>query len=407
MNILLITNNLYPTGGDWTYVDSISKLYKQHGHNVYLWGQYNDKNIYHDHEEFFVGYLDREGSRNKLLSAISIVKRAIHSKEAADKITEYLEKIHIDIVQLNSINIGLTPSIIEAIHKKNIPIVWRILDYKMICPTTNMLRDNRVCELCRNGNYINCIKTKCKNKSLRDSIVVALETWYNRRKDNYGIVDTYLFQNLFTKLKYTEWGFPIKDAFVVNNPYDVSKIQPNYNSDGFVLYFGRTDPSKGVMTILKAAKQDRNIRYVIVGKGSQDIKIQSYIRENNLLNVEFLGPKWGEEMDDIIDKASIVIVPSEWYEPSPYVVLQAFAHGKPVVGSRMGGIPEMITEMETGLLFEAGNETNLLEKIQVVLDNTELRSILGRNARKEVELNYSPENYYNKTIELFNRLINR
>lgn len=405
MNILLITNNLYPTGGDWTYIKSIADLYESKGHTVYMWGMSNDKNVYHKNEEYFVGHINRQASRKKYTDALRLIKRSIYSKEAYEKLSAFLRHYKIDIAQIDSINIGLTPAVIEALYDNKIPIVWRVMDYKMICPTIHLMRDNKVCEDCFGGKYYKCIMNRCKNGSLADSIVVAMETFINRHKPYYKHVNMMSFQNHFTHRLYERWNFPINEAVVINNPYDVSNIKPNYEDKNYVLFFGKTDSNKGVMTLLKTASRNRDIKYVIVGVGSEDEKLKSYIDEEQLTNVDFKGPVWGEAMDSIIDKCAFVVVPSEWYEPSPYVILQAFAHGKPVIGSNLGGIPELVKDGNNGYLFEAGNIDDLSAKITNLYNCKTNITEMGINARRDVECLYSPDLYYDLSMNMFKSLI--
>ena len=75
----------------------------------------------------------------------------------------------------------------------------------------------------------------------------------------------------------------------------------------------------------------------------------------------------------MIDRAAVVVVPSEWYENCPMSVLEAMAYGKPVVGSRMGGIPELVEDGKTGLLFEAGNVNELTSVLDRLMSSAELR----------------------------------
>lgn len=405
MNILLITNNLYPSGGDWTYVKSIADIYQKQGHKVFLWGQKNEKNTYHENEEFFVENVNAQDSRGKYLSAISILKRSIYSKESFEKLTLFLEKFRIDVAQINSINIGLTPSVIEALYSKHIPILWRILDYKPICPTIHLMRNNVVCEDCIGGKYYKCVLKKCKNNSLSDSIAVALETFININKSYYKHVNALSFQNFFTRNVFEKWKFHINDSYVINNPYEVSSIPPNYNVGDYVLYFGKTDENKGVMTLLKSAIINKDIKYVIVGVGAQDKLITSFIEDNHLDNVSFVGPKWGVEMEDLIDNCAFVVVPSEWYEPSPYVILQTYAHGKTLIASDIGGIPEMVKNNVTGLLFEPHNVKDLADKIRFLFEKKELIVDYGKSGRKYVEDEFSPDKYYKKTMDVFKKMI--
>ena len=404
MNILLVTNNLYPTGGDWTYVDSVAKLYKQRGHKVYLWGRKNEKNIDKSFEDYYVEALDLT-SRNKILSSYKLLIGSIYSKEAERQMNRFLNDFKIDIVQLNSINIGLTPSIINPIYKAGIPIVWRIIDYKPLCPNIYMMRGDIVCEECKGHHFINCIKHKCKNGSLKDSLAIALETFIYTKRKEYQLVDLVSFQNHFTCEKYKEWGFPINKSVVDVNPYDASTVTPNYTPGDYVLFFGRYVRPKGVLTILKSAKLNPKIKYVFVGKGDLEEEMREYVKAERLSNVEILGPAWGGEMDDIIKKCSVVISASEWYEPSSYVALQAFANGKPVIASKMGGVPEMVKHNYSGMLFNAGDYEELAEVTRDLFNNPQKVEKLGRNARQEIEVEYSPELYYQRTIKLFEELI--
>lgn len=406
MNILLVTNNLYPTGGDWTYVNSVAQLYRSRGHNVYLFGKRNDRNIDKTYESYYVNGITDDDVKNKVVLFYKVLKNSIYSKEAYRKIGIFLDEFKIDIVQLNSINIGLTPSIINAIKERQIPIVWRILDYKPICPTIYLRYKNEICEDCKGGKYWKCFHKKCKNNSYVDSAAVALESFFYSKRDEYSKVDIFSFQNEFMRRKYIEWGIDEKKTVSINNPYDVSRLQSGSNEGKYVLYFGRLDKPKGVLTFLDAAKECRDIPFVIVGKGDEEELIKSRIKEEAISNVSFLGPIWGEEMERIIDESKLVVVPSEWYEPSPYVVLQSFAHNKPVIASNIGGLPEMVEDDYNGLLFEPRNSSDLSMKIKKIYFDNSLSAQMGENARKTVEERFSPDEYYKKTMELFEKIMN-
>lgn len=405
MNILLVTNNLYPTGGDWTYVDSVAKIYKQHGHNVFLWGRKNEKNVVKTYENYYVDTLDLN-NRNKLVSSFKLLKGSIYSNHAERQMARFLNDFRIDIVQLNSINIGLTPSIINPIHNAGIPIVWRIIDYKPICPNIYLMRGDVVCEECKGHKFFNCIRNKCKNDSLKDSFAVALETFVYSKRKEYSYVDMVSFQNQFTRNLYKQWNFPIKESVVDVNPYDASLTVPDYSVGDYVLYFGRYVRPKGVLTILKSAKLNPDIKYVFVGKGDMEDQMKEYVSSENLRNVIIEGPVWGNEMDEIIKKSKFVISASEWYEPSSYVALQSFSNGKPIIASRMGGVPEIVRDNYSGCLFEAGNVEELAEVTRKLCYSPEEVEKMGRNARHELEQEYSPELYYQKTINMFEKLIN-
>ena len=110
-------------------------------------------------------------------------------------------------------------------------------------------------------------------------------------------------------------------------------------------------------------------------------------------------------MEPIIKDCEFVVVPSEWHEPSPYVVLQSFSYGKPVVAANMGGLSDLVTNNVNGLLFQAGNANNLSEKINSLLHDKESIQEMGTKARNILETKYSPERYYIDTMNIFKRLI--
>lgn len=404
MKILLVTNHLYPTGGDWTYVSSVLNLYRSYGHEVYLFGKKDKRNKDQSYESYYVEGVTNRDMRNKLVYAFNILKKNIYSLESYKKMGEFLDSFPIDIVQLNNINIGLTPSIINAIKERNIPIVWRVLDYKIICPTIYLRCGTEICESCKGGHYINCVINRCKNNSVFDSIAVALETWFYSHRKEYSKVDIFSFQNDFMRKKFVEWGLDENKMVSINNPYDATSVSSTQGIGEYVLYFGRLDKPKGVLTFLETAKINRDIKYIIVGKGEEENTINEEIKKNNLNNVFFRGPVWGEEMETIIEQSRFVVVPSEWHEPSPYVVLQSFSHSKPVIASRVGGLPEMITDGEDGYLFKAGDVDELAKTIRELFFNNELVLSMGKKARIKVETNYSPDLYYKETMKLFNRL---
>jgi glycosyltransferase involved in cell wall biosynthesis len=98
-------------------------------------------------------------------------------------------------------------------------------------------------------------------------------------------------------------------------------------------------------------------------------------------------------------------LPSQWYENSPSTIYESFALGKPVIGSRIGGIPELIEDGVNGLLFEPANVEDLAEKIKYLYHHPLLAQKMGISARKKVEEKYSEEEYYKKLLGIYDNLI--
>jgi glycosyltransferase involved in cell wall biosynthesis len=98
-----------------------------------------------------------------------------------------------------------------------------------------------------------------------------------------------------------------------------------------------------------------------------------------------------------------LVLPSEWYENAPVSVLEAFAQGKPVIAARIGGIPELVIDGETGLLFEPGNAEDLRAKIEFLLTNPDLAREMGKKARARAESTYGAAEHYRQLLATYER----
>jgi len=134
-----------------------------------------------------------------------------------------------------------------------------------------------------------------------------------------------------------------------------------------IVYFGRLSEIKGLWTLIEAARllgSSADIQINIIGEGPLKQSLEHRVRSLQLKNVSFLGYMNGESLFKEIKNSMFAILPSEWYENNPMSVLEAFALGKPVIGSRIGGIPELVKDNETGLTFDPGNVEDLYSKME-------------------------------------------
>jgi len=409
MNILLANWSWFPSGGDWTYIDSICKLYTEKGHTIIPFSQQDNRNLDTPYSKYFVSKIDYESINKKknLNNSIQVVTKAIYSFEAKRNLEQLLNENQVDIVQLNIINNSLTPSIIKACKDRNIPIVWRILQYKPICPNAYFYSKEKICESCKVKKYYMCTLKKCVKKSYSASLVATIESYLYSVVKYYDYVDLFLFQGNFSRNKFVEYGIDKNKTFIVGNPLELKDIHPVYNNENFILFFGRLEKIKGVSTLLQAMKFLPDIKLKIIGIGNDESTFIEYVKSNNLENIEFLGHRWHAELNNILVKAAFVVVPSEWYEVSPYSIIQSFAYGKPVIGSNLAGISDLIENNVNGLLFEPGDSDALKDKIRFLFYNQALIKEFGQKARAKIEKFHSSEFYYNQTISEFHKLLNK
>ena len=194
---------------------------------------------------------------------------------------------------------------------------------------------------------------------------------------------------------------PAEKIQVLHNGIDINKYQPTYCDQGYALYFGRLSREKGIETLLKAHhKLSGSLPLKIVGTGP----IETVLRKK-YPGAEFLGYKSGLELSTLIANAAFTVVPSEWYENCSMVILESMASGKPVIGSRIGGIPEQIEDAKTGFLFKMGNVEELSQKIAQLATDKSLRLRFGKDARKKIETEYSLDEHCQKLENIYKNLI--
>jgi len=182
---------------------------------------------------------------------------------------------------------------------------------------------------------------------------------------------------------------------------DLDSYPVRYDSDDYFVYYGRLSAEKGVRVLLQAFSGVKKQKLKIIGTGPGKNNLKKLSEELDLDRwVEFTGPVYGDDLKKLVSGAQFVVVPSEWYDNSPLVIYESLAMGKPVVGSKMGGIPELIKHGEDGYIFESGNINELKEILgKIIGDKTQL-SKMGRAAREKAEKIFDPDKHY-REIMLF------
>jgi len=402
MNILVVNWTWYPSGGDWTYVENICKLYKQNGHKIIPFSMKDERNYFTEYSKYFIEKIDyKELYKDiSILNGIKTLKKSIYSNEAKYKIKWLLEENRIDLVHLNNVHHYITPSILSVIKKFKIPIIWTVHDYTFLCPENVFINNGNICEKCKGGYFYHCVIDRCKKKSYLASFLAALDNYIYKFLDYYSCIEYFICPSSFIYNKFKEFGFYQDKLIQIYNCYDFDKREIskekeiNISNEKYIVFVGRLEKIKGVNTLLKAMKNIPDVKLKIIGNGAQEIQLKKYKDLNNLHNVEFLGKREKEEVLEIVRKSLFIICPSEWYEVLGFVIIEAMLLGKPVIGSRIGAIPELVIENLTGLLFDAANAGELSEKIVKLYYNNELISKYGQNAKYHISNIVSFENHF-------------
>lgn len=411
MNILLVNTFHYNRGGDCIYTFELANLLGSKRHKVVHFAMEHPFNFTSEYSGYFVPEIDlAEELKKKSFSAgVRVLKRTIYSNLAKKKLSGLLDNHRVDIAHIQNIHGHITPSIFHLLKKKNIPIVWTLHDYFLLCPNSSFYSKNRVCEACKGNKFYNVVINKCRKNSFAASFIVMFEEYIHRLLGLLKIVDYFITPSRFMRDKFIQYGFPVDKIMHIPNFININKNNET-EQDGeetYILYGGRLSYEKGLKTLIRAFSLVKGTRLLIAGDGPLRQKLEEEVDENRWSRIEFTGHQNRETLLKLIRGAIFVTLPSECYENFPYTILEAFAEAKPVLGSQIGGIPELVKHRETGLLFEPGNAHDLAEKIKWLLDHPEERREMGMRARELVLEKYNPHLHYKQLIKIYKKALER
>lgn len=402
MKILLINKYFYLKGGSERYFFNLARLLESRGHEVVYFSMRDGRNRPCPQERYFIEPVDYDGPlsrRDRWRQARDL----LYSREAKRKLSALIEAEKPDLAHLHNIHHQLSPSIIDALKRRSVPMVMTLHDYKMVCPVYTLFRDGRACEECRHGRYYRCFLHRCTKGSAAGSLVNTLEMYLHHRfLKVYRKVDVFVTASAFAAGKMEEMGFP---AGIVRLPYflDPEEYRPRYGADRAAFcYFGRLSGEKGLSTLLAAAR-GIPADFKIIGEGPLEEELRARVKRDRLDNVRFLGYRRGEELAGEIRDSLAVIVPSEWYELFGQSVTESFALGTPVIGADTGAISELIADGQTGYLFAPGDVEGLRSKIRLLLDHPARSAPMGRRGRKFVEDNFNPREHFRELLDIYRR----
>ena len=338
---------------------------------------------------------------------IKTIQGAFYNKEAVRNINKLIDDEKPSVLYALQVINTLSPSIFKAAKKRGLTVIHRISDFNLVCPKSDLLLGEDVCNLCIKNGLKEGTKHRCYHNSKVASIIRVESMKYHRRHSLYRYVDYFVTPTEFTRQKLIEGGFPAEKIVKIPTFIDAASIKPSYTNNGYFLYSGRLAPEKGVKFLIESLKhlKEFNVKLKVTGLLEEDSTgIASIIEENNLSDyIDFVGFKKKDELQELIANSIAVVCPAIWYENMPNVVLEAYAFGKPVIASNIGCFSELIEDGKTGYLFEPKNAEQLSQKLKLLLTDSGLASRLGQHSRAIVEEKYSPQNHLNSLKQLFER----
>jgi len=409
MKILLINNCHYRRGGaDVVYLNT-GDLLESRGHNVAYFSTKSQYNYPSPYSKFFIKDID--ALQLNFVEQLVFMPRKLYSWQSSRNLKQVINHFKPDLAHIHLYKGGLTAAILPVLRKRRIPTVITLHDYSLLCPRNIMIDGNgNICERCLTATRLNCIYHRCNRKNLYYSIVNYLEFVINNNIFNpKNYFRKIICVSKFNYLKHSVHPL-FGDRFLhLYNFYPLlSQSNPNTHKGNYFLFYGRLAPEKGVMTLINTWKRlTKDVKLKIIGEGAMSALIKDEVKSSNLSNIEFLGFRKGEELFDYIRNASFVLVPSEWYENNPLTIVEAYSSGKPVIGSNIGGIPELIIEGKTGYLFRMGDSEELEKKIyEAVNMNDSAYMEMSETAYRFACEKFSEKTHYHDLLNVYSEVVN-
>lgn len=409
MKILQINVFNYKKGGSEAVYFNTMELLKQHGDKVSNFALKWPENDYSEYEAYFP---ESKETRKGVFKPIKNIINYFYNREAVWRLEQLIEVEKPDIAQIHLIWGQITGSILPVLKKHNIPVIFTIHEYRIVCPAYTFRNGKGVvCEDCQGKYFYKCIENKCcKNSYVLSAMMAAEQYFRNTFLNPAQYIDGFIYVSRFAKSKLEEYmpALRNKPNIVLYNLADriSQEINKTVSQNKYFLFFGRLSYEKGIKTLIMAFKDCPHSNLKIVGTGPLERELKDFVRTHNIANIEFLGYKSGIELENIVRNAYFIVVPSEWYENNPMTIIEGYAVGTPVIGSDIGGIPEIVVEDKTGYLFSPGNVNELVNVVNTCESlSIERYNDFQQNALNFATANFNRERYYPLLMNFYKQFV--
>lgn len=426
MKILLVNKFHYRKGGAETYYLTVGSELERMGHEVAYFSMKHPNNLPCKWDRYFVTQREYNDVKNPF-SAVRDGIALIYSPEAKRNFQALCEEFKPDVVHLNNVHRQITLSILDAPYLKehHVPVFYTAHDYVTVCPGYLMLDgEGRVCDAClEDGKYRHCIENRCVKGSRAKSALAALEASFNRAHRSNERIDRVIAPSSFMRSKLIEGGWPEGKVVALQNFADDAILARASGVAGdvtdrespYLLFFGRLSAEKGVDVLLRAfdaaaPSLPRDMRLIVVGDGPDAAEFRELAASlDSAPRIEFAGYQTGDALQTYVERASLAIASSRCRENMPYSIVEAFAAGTPVVGTRIGGIPELVADGVTGFACEPGDVATMADAMvrgaETFLD-APVYVRMQESCRAYVRENCSRDKFMDQLVELYEEAVN-
>lgn len=406
MKILYCNKYNFRFSGTEVYLFDLIDLMRANGHEAELFSMADPRGEPTGYDKYFVPHIDFKSEHVGLASRARLAAHAIYSTEARRRLRGMIAAFGPDVAHVRNIYHHLSPSILWELKAQGIPVIYHVNDFKLLCPSYNLVADGQPCEACRGGRFRNVVTQRCYAGGRGASAVLAAEAYVHRWLGTYeSCIDQFVAPSQFVKEKLVQHGFAEDKICVIPHFQRLPGATKAPLVDAPILYFGRLSREKGVAGLLRAMQLVPEVRLQIAGDGPERQNLEELAAALNLTNVKFLGQLFGAELDHAISTCRFTVMPSLAYETFGKSILESFAWERAVVASDLGSRRELVRPGENGLLFEPGNHEQLAEMISYLAERPRLAEAMGGAGCRLVEVRHSPDRHYQAVLDLYKEVV--
>jgi glycosyltransferase involved in cell wall biosynthesis len=410
MTILMIDKYYHIRGGAERYLFELTTTLIKMGHRVVPFAMKHPDNFPSPWEPYFVNHVDYDtlSGAAKAIKGPAITGRMIYSLHAQRRLERLIREVKPDVAHVHMIDHQLSPSILHILKRHEVPVVYTAHQYKLVCPNYRLynMRTQAVCQKCLGSHPFHPIVERCQKDSILAGTMLSAETVVHKGMRIYHRnVDLFHSPSRFMEKQLRDGGLPGRKLQHRLYMLNLDAYRPSTRSSNYGLYYGRLAKEKGIGTLLTAWARirSRTAELWLAGVGPERPALERQAVEKGL-RVRFLGYQSGDKLKDLVTNALFVSVPSEWHDNSPLVIYESFAWGKPVIGSEMGGIPELIDHGINGFLHPSGDSEALAAHMEKLISRPSLALEMGRNGRAKADAEFDATHHTQWMLGWYRRL---
>lgn len=396
MRVLLVNKYWRRQGGVEEYCFLLQKVLEELGHEVVPFSQMEEKTLDTSSKRYFVSEVNPAASNMK--ERLRSTRRAVIGDETTQAIRYLLDEERIDVAHVVHTYHQLSPMFMRELARRGIPTLLSVHDYKLSCPSYRLLNDNtqQICTICHDDSrrkFTAPARTRCWRGSRAGGVVLGLEAAAVSAMKPYNAASQVLVSNELMRQSAVAGGIVPDRIRIVPNFWPTPERAGQRSPERHALYVGRLVIEKGVDVLIRAAALS-DVQVRVVGTGPLEEQLKQLAQDLSA-PVDFVGERWGDEVQAEMLSATALVVPSIWHEVSPLVVYQAMGLGVPIIASKVGGIPDLLGA-NRGIMIGAGNVEQLAAKLRESTENTDRFTAMGARARDYSRQELSREKFIDR-----------